>query len=250
MEPAQVVVMQLLSVVNQPEPDLNRIEQLLVRISPCPSNCCVTSTTSRATPTPFPPSPGRRLSRPHPAQTLRDPGRRHQRRPRQSAELYQMSMIRPLLRTAGPHPCANPGSPAGLHHRPLLPARCVDGTADGQAARYHSADRGEIGSPCWNARATWGSICRLRGLRVRTGSGSRPERPGSGSMKKVSQLYLTATAWVNQQLQAMAETDNPARWRPPSPPAPDTDWPPACETAFAQGMDQGHQDPGTARPSG
>ena len=25
--------------------------------------------------------------------------------------------------------------------------------------------------------------------------------------EKVSQLYLTATAWVNQQLQAMAETD-------------------------------------------
>jgi EAL and modified HD-GYP domain-containing signal transduction protein len=76
--PAQLVVMQLLEVVNQTEPDLDKIEQLLNQDLTLSSSCCATSTTSSASPAHRLVSPGRKLPGARPAQALRRPDRRHQ----------------------------------------------------------------------------------------------------------------------------------------------------------------------------
>ncbi|HDX8355548.1 TPA: EAL domain-containing protein [Aeromonas dhakensis] len=210
MEPAQVVVMQLLNVVNQAEPDLNRIEQLLSQDISLSLKLLryVNHLKSHANPISSFRQAAVYLGHTQlkrfvtlVAATSAGQGK--------SAELYQMSMIRArfcelLAHTHAPTQEAQQAFITGLFSLlDVLMEQPMDkllGTIPLiEEIRVALLERkGNLGfylSFCEDyENANWQRIT------------ARTAQLGLNE-EKVSQLYLTATAWVNQQLQAMAETD-------------------------------------------
>lgn len=183
MHPDQLVVMQLLNVVNQAQPDLDRIEQLLNQ------DVSLSLKLLRYV--------NHLKSHPHPIASFRQAASYlgHSQLKRfvaliaatsaghnKSAELYQMSLIRARF-------CELLGSiPLTEEIRSALLARQGNlGFYLAFCEDYENAD--------WQRIAA--STARL-GL----------------NEEKVSHLYLAATAWVNQQLQAMAGTSEPSAAQP------------------------------------
>lgn len=206
MPPAQLVVMQLLEVVNQPEPDLDRIERLLNQDLSLSLKLLRYVNHLKRFPQPIASFRQAASSLGH-AQLKRfvaliaATSAGHDK----SAELYQMSLIRArfcelLAQTHGPAQQAQQAFITGLFSlldvlmgQPLEQLLgTIPLTDDIRAALL--ARTGTLGfylAFCEEyEKANWQ---RIAASTARLGLNE----------EKVSHLYLTATAWVDQQLQAM-----------------------------------------------
>lgn len=220
MHPDQLVVMQLLNVVNQAQPDLDRIEQLLNQ------DVSLSLKLLRYV--------NHLKSHPHPIASFRQAASYlgHSQLKRfvaliaatsaghnKSAELYQMSLIRArfcelLAHTHAPTQQAQQAFITGLFSLlDVLMGQPLDQllgsiplTEEIRSALL--ARQGNLGfylAFCEDyENADWQ---RIAASTARLGLNE----------EKVSHLYLAATAWVNQQLQAMAGTSEPSAAQPIAP---------------------------------